>query len=142
MLLKSNYCFSTATMIFFSAFAYMYTLECVRTCWRVGVCVCALVALIILHANYMRLIIFSFVVWLQHTFTHFPINGKFFEKILLNLKYVLSFSPQHLSKTFFVLRIIQRYVFINVKKSSYCRIFMKFEFSNLIFEKDLNIKFY
>ena len=51
-------------------------------------------------------------------FSHYLINGKIFEKKLLNKKCVFLFSLQVLSKTFLILRIIQRDIIINVKKCS------------------------
>ena len=57
--------------------------------------------------------------WLSHIFRFHLINGTIFEKRkLLKVKCVFWFSLQLLSKTFLILRRIQRHIFINVKTSS------------------------
>jgi hypothetical protein len=73
-----------------------------------------------------------------------------FGKILLNIKRVFSFSVQLLSKTFLVLRIIQRDIIINVHRSLYkvpivvfvVRFKWKFNFLFRFSEKYSNIKFH
>jgi hypothetical protein len=53
-------------------------------------------------------------VWLYHIFPHYFTLNNFRKKKLLNIKYVLCFSLQILSETFFILRIIERDITINV----------------------------
>jgi hypothetical protein len=57
--------------------------------------------------------------WLHHIFPHYLINGAIFEKKLLNIKCVLRFSLQLLSKTFLILRRIRRDIAINVETYSH-----------------------
>jgi len=54
-------------------------------------------------------------------FPHYFINDEIFEKKLLNIKCVFSFSLQLLSETFLILRRSERYIIINVLRSS-CKI--------------------
>jgi hypothetical protein len=53
--------------------------------------------------------------WLHQIFRHYVINGTIFGKKWLNIKSVFWFPLQLLSKTFLILRRIQRDIFINVK---------------------------
>jgi predicted DNA-binding protein (MmcQ/YjbR family) len=55
--------------------------------------------------------------WLHHICRHYLINGMIFEKELLNIKCVFWFSLRLLSKTFLILKRIQRDIVINVKTS-------------------------
>jgi hypothetical protein len=56
--------------------------------------------------------------WIHRRFPHFLINGRIFEKNLLNVKCVFIFSLQLLSETFLILRIIQRDIVINIDRYS------------------------
>ena len=99
---------------------------CVRECGYPGACACACkyvhVALLILHATCMLQVVTSFVAPLSPPFfRHYLINGAIFGKTLLSTKSVFWFSLQLLSKTFLILRIIQRDIVINVKTSS-CKV--------------------
>jgi hypothetical protein len=71
-------------------------------------CACVQLALLIHFATRMGHIVTSFVAsfFLHHIFRHYLINGTIFGKKLPNLKYVFTFSPQVLYKTFFILRTI------------------------------------
>jgi hypothetical protein len=85
---------------------------------------------------------------LYHIFQHYLINDSIFGKVLLNTTCALIFSTT-LSENFLILKGIQRYTTINVHRSS-CNVHsrysyhisMKLEFSQQIFEKFSNIKFY
>jgi hypothetical protein len=112
---------------------------CVRSCVYPGAWAfawaCAHVALLIQHATRIRhTVTHLWPLRLHHIFRHYLINGTIFGKKLLNTKCVFWFSLQLLSKTFFIIRRIQRDIVINVKKSS-CKvpvILVRFEW-NLIF---------
>jgi hypothetical protein len=111
--------------------------------------VCAL-AFVIRHAKRMWLFILSSVAchrW-QYYLPHYFINGTIFGKKLLSIKCVFWFSLQLLSRTFLILRTIQRDIVTNLRKYSFqvprysCQILMKLEFSGQIFEKCSDIKFH
>jgi hypothetical protein len=55
--------------------------------------------------------------WLQQSFKIYLINDTIFRKQLLDIKCVFWFSLQLLSKAFFIIRKIQRYIVIIVKTS-------------------------
>jgi hypothetical protein len=59
--------------------------------------------------------------WLQHIFQRCLINGRIFEKRLLNIKCVFWFSLQLLSEIFLILRRTEGDIVINVKTPS-CKI--------------------
>ena len=72
-------------------------------------CVCAYVhiALLIKHSTRMHHIVTSFVAPLSPPyFSTYLINGAIFGKTLLNIKRVILFSLQLLSKTFLILKRI------------------------------------
>ena len=60
---------------------------------------------------------------IYHHIRHYLINGTIFRKKLLDIKFVFWFSLQFLSKRLLILRLIQRDIVINVKKSS-CKVTM------------------
>ena len=82
---------------------------------RVHARACLRVALIIQHATRKRHIVTSFVAPLAPTHFSISLNSTIFGKKLLNIKCVFWFSLQRLSKTFLILRRIQRDIVINVK---------------------------
>jgi ABC-type phosphate transport system permease subunit len=83
---------------------------------------CVSVALVIQHAKRMRRIILSSVTCLAvPVFSHYLINDTIFGKNLLNIKCVFSISLQLSFETFLILRIIARYIIINVHRSS-CKV--------------------
>jgi hypothetical protein len=60
------------------------------------------------------------LVWLCHIFPHYVINGTIFDKMLLSMKCVFWISLQLWSKTFLILRRIQRDI-TNIYTSS-CKV--------------------
>jgi hypothetical protein len=60
-------------------------------------------------------------VWLYHISPHYLINGTTFGNDLLNIKCVFWFFVQLLSEIFLILRRIQRYIIINIHRSS-CKV--------------------
>ena len=110
---------------------------------------CVSVALVIKHATGMRHIIFKSVACLAvpHSPTLSHKRHDFWGEKILNTKIMVWFSQQLLSEAFPILRIIQRDIVTNVRKSSckvpviHIRIFMKLEYFQQIFEKYSDIKF-
>ena len=94
---------------------------------------CVFVTVIIRRAKRMRHIILSSGACLSvlYFFPHL-IKGKIFEKKKFWTWNMFRFPLQLLSKTFFILRRIQRDIIINVHKYS-CQILMKLEYSRRIF---------
>jgi hypothetical protein len=85
-------------------------------------------------------------VWFYHIFPHYLIHGTIFEKELLDIKFMLWFTPKRLSETFLIPRRIQRDIIVNVLLPS-CKVpiilvyvLIRLEFSRHIFEKYRNIK--
>ena len=131
----------------------------VRVCARSRVCVCGCsavwtyacacvrVTLLVQRKKQLRHIIFLSATSLaQPYFSTYFINGTISGKSYWT-KNMFWFSLQLLSKTFLILRIIQRYIVINVKtsllKHSYfCQILMQLELSRQIFDSILNKKLY
>ena len=95
------------------------------------VCVCSLrYPACNAHAPYCHL-------WparLYNTYLNYPTNSTFFEKQLLKTKGVFWFSLQFFSETFFILRIIERFMIKSVNWSS-----SKVPLILVSFERDLNI---
>ena len=79
-----------------------------------GAWACA--ALLIQHATRMRSS-HLWPLWFHHIFRHYLINGTIFGKKLLNIKHLFWISLQPLSKTFLIVRRIQRDIVINVETS-------------------------
>jgi hypothetical protein len=66
--------------------------------------------------------------WLHHIFRNYLTNGKTFWEKLLKIKCVFWFSLEVLFKIFLILRVGQRDIVINVKKSSIKRLIILFGF--------------
>jgi hypothetical protein len=79
------------------------------------------VVLGIQHAMRVRHIVVCVPDPLLDTFPHYLINGTIFDKKLLNINCVFSFSLQLLSETLFILRRIERDMLKNVYRSS-CKV--------------------
>jgi hypothetical protein len=97
---------------------------CVGMPGRVDVCMSmrARVALYIQHVTRVRHTVLSFVAPVAPPYILiYLVNNTIFEKKLLNIKCVFSFSLQLLFETFLILRRIQRDIVINVKTSS-CKV--------------------
>ena len=98
---------------------YIFLCVCVSVRGRVNMCVCMLASsptypACKTHASYCLL----WPLWLHQIVWRYLINGAIFRKRLLNIKCVSLFFLQLLSKSFFILRIIQRDVIINVETYS------------------------
>ena len=99
-------------------------------------CACAYVhtALLIQHATRMRHIVTSIVAPRSPPYFSTLSHKRYdFRKKLLNIKCVFWFSLQFFSKTFFILRTIQRDIVTNVKTSSW-----KLSVSLVEFKRNLN----
>jgi len=70
-----------------------------------------------MHVLYFRLCL----VWLYHIFAHYLIIGTNFEIKVLNVKCMFGLSPQILSETFVILKIIELDMIKNVLQSS-CKV--------------------
>jgi hypothetical protein len=82
---------------------------CVWVPGRVGVCLrISALSFLIQHVTRMRHIVKLFVATRSppHFFRNYLINGAIFGKELLNIKCLFSYSLQHLSRTFPILRRI------------------------------------
>jgi hypothetical protein len=90
---------------------------------RLGVCVRVRVCSFTYQASNVYVPCYSVISGrsIYHHIRHFLINGTIFRKKLLDIKCVFWFSLQFLSKWLLILRIIQRDIVINVKKSS-CKV--------------------
>ena len=116
-------CGKAISITYWPVCACMRVRACVRACGRPSAWACAWAyvhtALLIQHAKSMRHILASFVA------PRFPLNFSTlshkrcdFREKLLNIKCVFLFSLQLLSKTFLILRRIQRNIVKNVETSS------------------------
>ena len=56
--------------------------------------------------------------WFHHVFPHYFTNGTIFGGKLLDIKCVFWFSLQFFAEQFFILRIIQRDIIVNVRRCS------------------------
>ena len=71
------------------------------------------VALVIQHAMRVRRIVLpSVAYWLYHIFPHYLINGATVGQKLMNIKTCVLISSTTISKTFLILRIIERDIVI------------------------------
>ena len=104
------------------AYARARIIMCVGVFRRLGACMCV-GACSLAYLQHACAILYSPLrpLWLHHVFRYHFINGTIFEKMLLNTKCVFRFSIQLFSKTFRVLRTIQRDIVINVKMCS-CKV--------------------
>jgi hypothetical protein len=91
-----------------------------RVCVWVGGCPGAGMCLLSCSPNYPAHKAYAAYCHLWHhlIFQHYLINGTIFGRELLITEYVFCFSVQLLSKTFLILRRIQRDIVIRVKTSS------------------------
>jgi hypothetical protein len=121
-----NHCCSGKAVSITSFSVCACACELLRACGRSGawacLCTCVHVALVVQHANRVRHIVKSLVTPLPPYFSTLSYKRHDFrKKKLLNIKCVFWFFLQALSKTFLILRRIERDIYINVRTYS-CKV--------------------